>query len=74
MNRQQRRAAAKRNKIAHKEALRRTKEYARRTATTLARGEVDAMALELVFDPARWHPESPWGIALANLMNTIDEN
>ena len=74
MNRQQRRAAKKRNKAIHKEALRRTKAHARRTAKTHARGEADALALDMAFDPAMWHPESPWGMTLAKLMTSVEQN
>lgn len=74
MNRAQKRAAAKRNKAIHREALKRTKAYARKTAETPVRGEADAMALELVFDDAKRHPEGPLGVALAKMMKDLDVN
>ena len=68
MNRQQRRAQAKRDRVAHRIALKRTQKLAKKLALkrgrTKAEAEMEASLIPLAFKDELWHPETPMGEAV----------
>ena len=77
MNRQQRRAQAKRDRVAHKIALKRTQKYAKKLALkrgrSLAEADMEASLIPLAFRNELWHPETPAGEALEQLMKDFSD-